>query len=158
MNTEIETDHEAPAIDDRAAGLWWWHLPDFIKPNYPFDVPPERMAYASAVFTAAHVYAACPEAGCRRERACLGGEGPPCYRADRRNLRQLLFLMWMTIWCEATPAECNGAFRRAGSPYRFPKAWAEEREEETPAAGETPSGARSRPRRSRGRRGIVACA
>ncbi|HKH33015.1 MAG TPA: hypothetical protein VKA80_02435 [Beijerinckiaceae bacterium] len=151
-DTDLDIEKEnARAVTEYEASQWWWHLPDFIKHSYPFDVPPDRMCYAKEMFDAVHPYRTCPRGECRRARECQGGDGPACYRADRKNLRQLLFLMWMTIYCNATPAECNGAFKRSGSPFRFPKKWAGE-EEEALASRENESAGPQAPARGSGRR------
>src|SRR5215207_6966148 len=79
------------AFDDDEAGesvgMWWARLPDFIKPDYPFDLPPERLAVAQAIFTECGVPARCPQEACRRSMRCRGGDGPPCFRADRKPLQ-----------------------------------------------------------------------
>ncbi|HEX8665087.1 MAG TPA: hypothetical protein VF744_13760 [Beijerinckiaceae bacterium] len=78
---------------------WWAHLPDFFKPTYPFDVPPERMPFARYVFAQfGDVPRTCPIRACQRSRECRGGEGPPCYRARREELRHLLLHTWISLY------------------------------------------------------------
>ena len=94
-------DDEEPLTPEEEAAVqsWWAQLPDFIMPSYPFDVPPDRMIYAQYVFTeVGDVPRTCPVGACRRTRQCRGGEGPPCYRARREELRALLFEGWMNIY------------------------------------------------------------
>jgi hypothetical protein len=81
---------EAESQQDFAA--WWAQLPDFIKPDYPLDLPPARMPFAKFVFTDAGAPPGCPQAACRRSGECEGGDGPTCYRADRRFFSRILFL------------------------------------------------------------------
>jgi len=88
-------DDEDKATDDALATSWWAQLPDFIKPSYPFDLPPERLPFAQFVFTEVGAPRRCPEAACRRAGACGGGDGPPCFRAARKYLWHVLFLWWM---------------------------------------------------------------
>ncbi|WP_230533346.1 hypothetical protein [Microvirga roseola] len=70
-------------------------VPDFVRPDYPFDLPPYRRAFFARVFDAAGVPQHCPVAECRRTRHCQGSDGPPCYRADRDRLNRLLFRVWV---------------------------------------------------------------
>jgi hypothetical protein len=86
-----------PEVEE-AIVRWWTRLPDFIKPDYPFDVPPARMAGARYVFTEVGAPRFCPEAACRRAGECRGGDGPPCYRADRAALRHVLLMSWLLIY------------------------------------------------------------
>ena len=96
---------------------WWTQLPDFIKPDYPLDLPPNRMPAARYLFTAVGAPRFCPQASCRRAGTCQGGDGPPCFRADRENLSQVLFLSWMMIYGDMTEEEGAQAMRRAGNRY-----------------------------------------
>ncbi len=75
-----------------AFGAWWARLPDFIKPTYPFDLPPEYMPFAQEVFTIEGAPKHCPVADCRRAKRCLGDDGPPYFSADREGFQQVLFL------------------------------------------------------------------
>jgi hypothetical protein len=61
--------------DGESLGAWWARLPDFIKPRYPFDLPPERLPFATMIFTECGAPARCPHDGCRRSMECGGGEG-----------------------------------------------------------------------------------
>jgi hypothetical protein len=67
---------------------WWAQLPHFIKPDYPLDLPPNRMPAARYLFTAVGAPRFCPQASCRRAGTCQGGDGPPCFRADREIFRR----------------------------------------------------------------------
>jgi hypothetical protein len=113
----IEDDSED---DDDGPALWWARLPDFIKPTYPFDLPPDRLPFAQRIFTLCGAPARCPLQGCRRSEQCDGGDGPPCFRADREFLHQILFLAWMAVMGPATDDEGRAALRSKGSPYRWP--------------------------------------
>ena len=115
---EAAEDAEPSEAETQAAvGAWWAHLPDFIKPTYPFDLPPERMPFVQYIFTAEGAPKHCPEAACRRAKQCLGGDGPPCFRADREDLHQLLFLWWMSLFNGATDEEVAAALRARGNRY-----------------------------------------
>ncbi len=70
-------------------------LPDFVRPDYPFDLPPYRRAFFTRVFEAAGVPRACPAPECRRSGRCRGQDGPPCYRAERARLNRLLLRVYM---------------------------------------------------------------
>ena len=61
-------------------------------------MPPARLAAARYIFTEAGAPRFCPQAACRRAQECLGGDGPPCYRADREALRHVLLLSWLAIY------------------------------------------------------------
>ena len=78
-------------------------LPDFVLPQYPFDLPPYRREFFSRVFEAAGVPATCKVAACRRSGRCEGGDGPPCYRANRERLSHLLLLVYVA--CNACEQE-----------------------------------------------------
>jgi hypothetical protein len=105
--------------DGESVGMWWARLPGFIKPDYPFDLPPARMSFAQKIFTDCGAPARCPQEACRRSRRCDGGDGPPCFRADRKPLHQMLFLAWMAFMGPATPDEVDDALRRTKNPYRL---------------------------------------
>jgi len=72
-------------------------LPDFVRPDYPFDLPPYRRAFVSRVFEAAGAPKTCPHSACRRSRRCAGEDGPPCYRADRERLSRLLLRVYLAL-------------------------------------------------------------
>ena len=96
---------------------WWAQLPDFIKPDYPLDIPPNRMPFVRYVFTDVGAPRFCPQASCRRAGTCQGGDGPPCFRADRKNLWQVLFLWWMMIYGNATDEEYEQSMRGTCNRY-----------------------------------------
>ena len=121
---------------------WLARLPDFIMPDYPFDVPPARLPFAQKIFTLCGAPARCPQETCRRSMRCAGGDGPPCFRADRKPLHQMLFLAWMATMGPATDDEARDALRRAKNPYR----WAYDKE--APNGGEGRSRRRRRSSRS----------
>jgi hypothetical protein len=104
-------------VEDEEWRSWWTQLPDFIKPDYPLDLPPCRMPFARYVFTDVGAPRFCPEAACRRAGTCQGGDGPPCFRADRQNLWQVLFLWWMMIYGNATDEEYEQSMRAKGNRY-----------------------------------------
>jgi hypothetical protein len=101
--------------EDEEWRSWWTQLPDFIKPDYPLDLPPNRMPAARYLFTAVGAPRFCPQASCAG--TCQGGDGPPCFRADRENLSQVLLLSWMMIYGDMTEEECAQAMRRTGNRY-----------------------------------------
>ena len=103
--------------DDEACALWWWHLPDFIKPDYPFDMPPARLPFVQFVFTQMGAPRHCPEARCRRAGQCQGGDGPPCFRADRKDLQQVLFLVYMMLFAEWPEQELWRTLKAQGNRY-----------------------------------------
>jgi hypothetical protein len=74
-------------------------LPDFVLPQYPFDLPPYRRAFFTRVFEAAGVPATCKVAACRRSGRCRGENGLPCYRADRQRLNILLHIVYLACNC-----------------------------------------------------------
>src|SRR4051812_25763441 len=106
-------------VDDASIGNWWARLPDFIQADYRFDLPPARMPFAQKIFTECGAPARCPQQPCRRSMRCEGGDGPPCFRADREPLQQMLFLSWMVAMGPATPEEGHDLMRRWGNPYRW---------------------------------------
>ena len=73
-------------------------VPDFLWSSYPFDVPPGRMAGVRYILTLFQAHRHCPRGSCRRARRCLGGDGPPCFRADRKELRKILLLSWSNLF------------------------------------------------------------
>jgi hypothetical protein len=103
--------------EDAAAQRWWMLLPDFIKPSYPFDLPPERLPFARHVFGLVGAPRHCPEALCRRAKECQGGDGPPCFRADRRDLQQVLFLWVMRLYFGCTDEQYAAILRANGNRY-----------------------------------------
>ena len=105
------------ADDEAAFKGWWAHLPDFIKPGYPLDMPPARLPFVQHVFTAVGAMAHCPEQRCRRAQACRGLEGPACYRADRAALGEAMFLYWAMLFLDLAPAEYAAALRATGNRY-----------------------------------------
>ena len=107
------------AEDGESVGMWWAHLPDFIKRSYPFDLPPERLGFAQGIFTECGAPARCPQETCRRSMRCEGGDGPPCFRADRKPLQQMLFISWMVAMGPATVEEGSDLMKRWGNPYRW---------------------------------------
>ena len=116
----FETDAETEVEDEvtqEEFGAWWAQLPDFIKPGYPLDIPPERMPFVREVFTHDGAPRFCPKAACRRADACQGGDGPPCFRADRRDLSQVLFLWWMMLFADFPWQELTAALHRRGNRY-----------------------------------------
>ena len=103
--------------EDEEWRSWWTQLPDFIKPDYPLDLPPNRMPAARYLFTAVGAPRFCPQASCRRAGTCQGGDGPPCFRADRKYLWHVLFLWWMRVYADCTDEEYEASLRAKGSPY-----------------------------------------
>jgi hypothetical protein len=67
-----------------------FHIPDFVRPDYPYDLPYYRRPFYARIFEEAGVPRRCPIARCRRSGRCEGVDGPPCYRADRARLNRLL--------------------------------------------------------------------
>ena len=47
--------------EDEEWRSWWTQLPDFIKPDYPLDIPPNRMPFVRYVFTAVGAPRFCPQ-------------------------------------------------------------------------------------------------
>ena len=103
--------------DEAAFSRWWANVPDFIRPDYPFDVPPGRLPFAQYVFTQVGAPRFCPETACRRCGECRGGDGPPCLRADRKRLLHVLFLWWMRLYAGCTDEEYAASLRTKQSPY-----------------------------------------
>jgi hypothetical protein len=69
------------------------------------------------VFTAVGTQRFCAEAACRRAGSCAGGDGPPCFRADRHDLSQVLFLWWMMLFADLPGDEYAAALRARGNRY-----------------------------------------
>jgi hypothetical protein len=107
----------SPEEEEAEWASWWTQLPDFIKPDYPLDLPPCRMPFARYIFTVVGAPRFCPQASCRRAGNCQGGDGPPCFRADRKNLWQVLFLWWMMIYGGATDEHYEQSMRGTGNRY-----------------------------------------
>jgi hypothetical protein len=63
----------------------------------------------------------CPELACRRARKCQGGDGPPCFRADREELREVLFLAWAKLFLDFTDEEIEDCLSSRGSRYTLPR-------------------------------------
>ena len=91
-----------PALtpEEEAAAREWFadRVPDFLWSSYPFDVPPGRMGVVRYLLTMFQAHRHCPRGSCRRARRCLGGDGPPCFRADREELRKILLLTWSNLF------------------------------------------------------------
>jgi hypothetical protein len=105
-------------ISDEEAALWWASLPEFIKTDVG-DLPAGCLVFAQSIFTLCGAPGRCPQQACRRTMRCQGGDGPPCFRADRRPLDQMLFLSWMAIKGPATNEEAHEALALAQNPYRW---------------------------------------
>lgn len=114
----VETRERAPEdAVDAAIAEWWAHLPDFLKPDYPLDIPPARLPFVQAAFTAIGAPLHCPDQRCRRSHECRGSEGPPCYRADRSALAQALLLFWAMLFMDLPLADDAAALRASGNRY-----------------------------------------
>lgn len=92
-------------------------LPDFIRPAYPFDLPPYRLPFAQDAFSEAGAHVFCPQRACRRATRCRGGDGPPCFRADRKNLQHVLALSWMLAVEMIDEAQFRRSLRDRGNRY-----------------------------------------
>jgi hypothetical protein len=115
---DLEDDEATKRVDDdEACGRWWAQLPDFIKPDYPFDMPPARLPFVQFVFTQMGAPRHCPEARCRRSGQCRGGDGPPCFRADRKDLQQVLFLVYMMLFADWPEQELWRTLKAQGNRY-----------------------------------------
>ena len=75
------------------------------------------MPFVRYVFTAVGAPRFCPQASCGRAGTCQGGDGPPCFRADRKDLSQVLFLWWMMIYGNATDEEYAQSMGGTGNRY-----------------------------------------
>lgn len=103
--------------EQEAISAWWSSIPDFLKPDYSFDVPPHRMPLACYALTFAGAPRHCPQSACRRARRCRGGDGPPCFRADRKPLQHALLLIWLSAFHGLRDAEYEDALDAADSRY-----------------------------------------
>jgi hypothetical protein len=129
-----EAEGSEEPFDDPDFRQWWAEtVPDFLWLNYPFDIPPGRMPFATRVMTMAGAPRHCPELACRRARKCQGGDGPPCFRADREELREVLFLAWAKLFLDFTDEEIEDCLSSRGSRYTLPR------------SGEPPDGVGWRP-------------
>ena len=117
---EFDEPRLSEAEEDEAFKLWWAHLPDFIKPTYPFDLPPERLPFARHVFTRLGAPRDCRVRKCRRMHACQGGDGPPCFRAQREHLHPALFWFWQMVFEGLPEAEFQQILRESGNRYAQP--------------------------------------
>ena len=118
----------APALEEDTAdaeyptALAHWSLP-FLRLNgsnlssHGPSIPPERLPFARHVFTLLGGARDCRVRKCRRMKSCQGRDGPPCFRADREDLSQVLLLSWMMIYGDMTEEECAQAMRRTGNRY-----------------------------------------
>ncbi len=115
-----------PAANRIARSLTGWPVsrdgervdfPDFIRPDYPFDLPPYRIPFAQDAFSEAGAHRFCPQRACRRAQRCRGGEGPPCFRADRWDLRHVLALSWMLAVEMIDEAQFRRSLRDRGNRY-----------------------------------------
>ena len=117
-----DIDAEADDVTQEEVAAWWAQLPDFIKPGYPLHIPPERLPFVQFVFPGVGAPRFCPEPACRRAGECQGGDGPPCFRAGRRDLSQVLFLWWMRAFDdEFSDEEYEDALRCRGNRYGLAK-------------------------------------
>ena len=114
---DVIDDEAGEAIDEAEFAEWWAQLPDFIKPDYPFDMPPARLPFVQSVFTQMGAPRHCPEARCRRSGQCRGGDGPPCLRADPKDLQQVLFLVYMMLFADWPEQELWRTLKAQGNRY-----------------------------------------
>ena len=91
--------------------------PDFLALDYPFDVPPRRMPFATFALTRAGAWRKCPQRACRRSRTCRGGDGPPCFRADRTPLHHVMLLTFFATYEMLTADEIEHALTVNDNPY-----------------------------------------
>src|SRR4051812_11802342 len=121
---ETGVPEEAPEtfdeVDDASIGNWWACLPDFMKADYPFDLRPARMPFTQKIFTECGAPARCPQQPCRRSMPSEGGDGPPCFRADREPLHRCCSCPGWSPWDPQRPrrgtTSCGaGETRTAGS-------------------------------------------
>ena len=91
--------------------------PDFLALDYPFDVPPRQMEFATFALTQAGAWQKCPQRACRRSRTCRGGEGPPCFRADRTPLHHAMLLTFLAMHEMLTDEEIEHALTIHENPY-----------------------------------------
>jgi hypothetical protein len=107
--------------EEEAAVREWFvdRVPDFLWPSYPFDVPPGRMGVVRYLLTVFQAHRHCPRGSCRRARRCLGGDGPPCFRADREELRQILFLIWSHVFHDLPDEAFAAGLDKLGDRYEM---------------------------------------
>ena len=112
-----------PALtpEEEAAAREWLadRVPDFLWSSYPFDVPPGRMGVVRYLLTMFQAHRHCPRRSCRRARRCLGGDGPPCFRADREELRQILFLIWSHVFHDLSDEAFAAGLDKLGDRYEM---------------------------------------
>jgi hypothetical protein len=114
--------HVAQAVADIRAEDPFWPAgapaqPDFLALDYPFDVPPRQMEFATFALTQAGAWQKCPQRACRRSRTCRGGEGPPCFRADRTPLHHVMLLTFLAAHEMLTDHQIEHALTVHGNPY-----------------------------------------
>jgi hypothetical protein len=129
-----------------------WHaqLPDFVWLDYPLDIPPSRLPAVRVLFDAIDAWRFCPEASCYRRRACRRGDGPPCFRADRKVLSKVLFITWLRLFWGLPDEEWARSFAFCAPRYAA---------DDEPRAREHDGGTRRSGRRGaakNGRRGLNA--
>jgi hypothetical protein len=117
-------------------------LPDFLTIDYPFDVPPRQMTFAKFALTDAGAWRRCPQRACRRSRTCRGGEGPPCFRADRTPLHHVMLLTFLAAYQMLSAEEIEHALTVNDNPYTVMKE----------LRARTPAERRPAPRKRRRRR------
>jgi len=61
----------------------------------------------------------CPRGSCRRARRCLGGDGPPCFRADREELRHILLLAWSHVFHDLPEEAFAAELEKLGDRYEM---------------------------------------
>ena len=107
--------------EEEAAVREWLvdRVPDFLWPSYPFDVPPGRMAVVRYLLTLFQAHRHCPRGSCRRARRCLGGDGPPCFRADREELRHILLLAWSHVFHDLPEEAFAAELEKLGDRYEM---------------------------------------
>ena len=116
--------------------------PDFLALDYPFDVPPRQMEFATFALTSGGAWRKCPQRACRRSRTCRGGEGPPCFRADRTPLHHVMLLTFLAAYQMLSAEEIEHALTVNDNPYTVMKE----------LRARTPAGRRPAPRKRRRRR------
>ena len=57
------------------------------------------------------------QALCRRAKECRGGDGPPCFRTDRHDFQQVLFLWVMRLYFGCTDDQCAAILCANGNRY-----------------------------------------
>jgi hypothetical protein len=116
MTRPTETMTWEEADEACAAGLLP-PIPDFLAPGYPLDIPPHRMALATCLLKHAEAWRRCPQEACRRGRTCRGGDGPPCFRADREALHLVLVLNFLAAYDLLAEEDAARALAAHHSPY-----------------------------------------